>query len=165
MLLTYSAVTFAESEATKEIPLHLELSLSTETPNKGIMPFGTEIDLNYGIRRFSIHAISAANFFHPKDGQCKNYNRAVNLGGGLGFELFSRDESNSNVFEIRASVTTTVGSAEYKNTAYKIGLEWYKASSKRKINPVVGVGYCLRDFSGNGKPSYSGAYLSFGLRF
>ena len=146
-------------------PLHIEASLGTSTPYKSIMPLSTLIDLNYSIKRFSIHALIDGNYFLPKEGMTKNYNKTVNLGGGIGFELFPQEKKDRSVYEIRASVTRSLGSADYKNTAYKVGIHLFGKSKKRNITPSIGAGYCLRSFSDKDFHTYSGMYLSLGLRF
>ena len=98
------------------IPLYLEASLDVSTPYKGNLPFEQTLDVNYAIKRFSIHALCSSNFILPKDGETKDYNRTVNLGGGVGFELFPRDINDRNTFEARATVTTSLGYNNFKNT-------------------------------------------------
>ena len=155
----------AQDLYSERLPLHLELSLSAQTPYKGIMSFGPEIDLNYGFRRFSIHAIAATDYFIPKESVTKNYNSVFNLGGGVGFELFPRQADDRNVFEARFSVTTSIGSGAYTNTSYKIGIDWHLWSSSRGLTPTVGIGYNLKDFPKPFMPTYHGGYLTFGIRF
>ncbi len=146
-------------------PLHLEASLNISTPYKGNLPFGSALELNYKVRRFSIHALFEGSYFLPKESITKDYNKTCNLGGGVGFELFPADENDRNVFEVRASVTRSIGSADYRNTAYKVGLQWLVSPRKRGLAPTVGVGYCFRDFSVKDLNSYSGMYVSLGIRF
>lgn len=152
-------------EANWTKPLHLELGLFGSTPYKSILPFGTVLDVNYGIKRFSIHALMEGTYFLPKENITKNYNQTANLGGGVGFELFPRDVIDRNVFEVRASVTRSLGSADYRHTAYKIGLNWLANPQKRSLTPVIGVGYCLRSFSNKDFHTYNGLYVSLGIRF
>lgn len=147
------------------IPLYLEASLDVSTPYKGILPFEQTLDVNYVIKRFSIHALCSSNFILPKDGETKNYNRTVNLGGGVGFELFPRDINDRNIFEARATVTTSLGSNNFKNTSYRIGINWYTHGSTRGLSPIIGVGYNIKTFANSSTHTYHGMYLSFGVRF
>ncbi|MDO4335926.1 MAG: hypothetical protein Q4C37_08900 [Bacteroidales bacterium] len=155
----------AQDLYSERLPLHLELSLSAQTPYKGLIPFGAEIDLNYGFKRFSIHAVANEDYFIPKESVTKNYNRVFNLGGGVGFELFPRKANDHSVFEARLSVTTSIGSGAYTNTSYKIGIDWHAWRSSIGITPTIGIGYNLKDFSKSFMPTYHGGYLTFGIRF
>lgn len=147
------------------IPLHVEAGLEVSTPYKGNLPFGAVVDLNYQIKRFSIHALIDGTYFLPKENVTKDYNKTFNLGGGIGFELFPAEGNDRNVFEVRASVTRSLGAAEYRNTAYKVGLQWVVKTHKRALTPSIGVGYSLRDFSNIDFHAYHGMYISLGIRF
>lgn len=149
----------------EKIPLHIELNLTGATPHKELMSFGPEIDLNYAIKRFSFHAILNTDYFIPKESETKDYNKVINLGGGVGFELFPRKTHDLNIFEARTSLTTSVGSGNFKNTAFKIGLNWHLSGSKRRLSPTIGLGYCLRNFHDTHLSTYHGGFLSFGIRF
>lgn len=168
LLLTISVNGRAQGENRTfwSLPWHVEAGLTTGTSKDGLMPFGATVDLNYTFgKSFSIHAVSEATYFHPKKGMTSDYNKAFNLGGGIGYAFSPATENCSSVFEARASVTASVGSSDFKNTAYQIGLYWYRGTDNRKVVPVVGVGYSARDFSQKALPTYHGAFLSFGLRF
>lgn len=160
---TFSA--YSQEYDCEKLPLHIELNLTGATPHKGLMSFGPEIDLTYSIKRFSIHAILNTDYFIPKESETKNYNKAMNLGGGMGFELFPRKTNDSNTFEARASVTSSVGSGDFKNTAFKIGINWHLSGSKHRLSPTIGLGYCLRTFHDPHLSTYHGGFLSFGIRF
>ena len=154
-----------ESNEKETLPLHVEASLMISTPHKDVMPFGPELDINYSIRRFSIHALLTGEYILPKEGMTQKYNKTLNLGGGIGFELFPREENVRSVFELRTSVTAGLGSNDFKNTSYRLGLEWFSRPKRRCLVPTVGVGYNMKVFSKSGIPTYHGMYLSFGLRF
>ncbi len=149
----------------KLFPIFLEANLTASTPYKGSLPFSSVLDLNYKIKRFSLHALIDGTYFLPKENMTKNYNKTFNLGGGIGFELFPEKENERNVFEVRASVTRSLGSSEYRNTAYKIGLQWLVRPYKRCLTPSIGVGYCLRSFSAKELSTYNGLYVTLGIRF
>lgn len=156
---------FAQTSDEKSIPLHVEVSLETGTENKGIMPSSAVVDLGYNIRRFSIHAAAQADMFQPKEGSTHDYNRSRNIGGGIGYVIFPEDKTNLGVFEVRALVTTSVGSSDFNNTSYKLGIHWYGYSSTRKVLPMVSVGYTIKDFREKSLPSNRGMYLALGFRF
>lgn len=146
-------------------PLHGEGSLTTSTPYKHVLPFGAYFDLNYSIKRFSIHALIEGSYFLPKEGVTSNYNKTFNLGGGVGFELFPQEENDRNAFEARAYVSRSLGSADFRNTAYKVGIYWLAKPKQRCLAPIIGVGYDLRSFSNKDINTYHGMYVSIGFRF
>ena len=162
-----SSEVFAQSAETKNaIPLHIEASLGAGTPCKDIMPIDVNIYLNYTFaKKFSLHAITSTSYFLPKEGLVSNYNRVTNMGGGIGYTFLPQKNDNLGDFELRASVTTSVGSSDFKNTAYQLGIHWYGHTEKHHIVPIVGVGYSFRDFSNKNLSNYNGAYFSLGLRF
>lgn len=165
LMMAFTTNLAAQAIVKKDIPFHIELGMNINTPHKGLMPMGAVIDLNYAIKRFSIHAIATTDFFIPKEGSSTNYNKVTNLGGGIGFELLPREEGYNNIFEIRGQVTSSIGSSDLKNTAYQVGLYWYPKTSRRKLVPLVGAGYSLKDFSNHGLATFHGGFVSLGLRF
>lgn len=148
----------------KDIPLHIEASLEAGTPCHKTIPFGANIDLSYSIKRFSLHIVTNTDYHIQKDGMSNNYNKATNLGGGIGYMFLPYGDNKSGGFEARAIVTTSLKSYDFKNTSYKIGINWIGSSDKRKVVPVVGIGFKFTDYSTN-LQSYKGGYFSFGIRF
>ena len=157
----------AQSEASsKSIPLHVEASLGACTPSNKVLPLDVNVDLNYTFaKRFSLHATTTTSYFMPKNGATHDYNRATNLGGGLGYVFLPEKDDQLGDFELRAFVTTSVGSSDFKNTSYNVGVHWFGHTEKHRLVPTVGVGYTLRDFSAKGMKNINGAYFSLGLRF
>lgn len=168
-ILLYLGINFQVSAETTRTswtaPLHGEGSLMTSTPYKHVLPFGAYFDINYSIKRFSIHALIEGSYFLPKEGVTSNYNKTINLGGGVGFELFPRDENDKSVFEVRASVTRSLGSSDFRNTDYKVGIYWLAKPKQRCLAPIIGAGYSLNSFSNNNLHSYNGMFVSLGFRF
>jgi len=147
-------------------PLHIEASLGAGTACKNIMPIDVNIDLNYTFaKKFSLHVTTQTSYFLPEDGITTNYNRATNLGGGLGYVFLPQKNDNWGDFELRAFMTTSVGSSDFKNTSYNIGVHWYGHTEKHRLVPTVGVGYNFKNFSNKDAANYHGAYFSLGLRF
>ena len=162
-----SMETFAQHDEKKNIiPLHVEASLGAVTPCKDILPFEVNFDLNYTFaKRFSLHAITSTSYFLPKEGITSDYNRATNVGGGIGCIFFPQKNDNLGDFELRTSVTTSVGSSDFKNTSYNIGIHWCGHSERHSLVPTVGIGYSYKDFSQKNMPNTNGAYFTLGLRF
>lgn len=159
------ALTAGAAEENQELPLHAEISLGSATPSHQVQPFNAVIDVNYHIIPcLSIRAVAQADYFLPKNGATKDYNKDFNLGGGIGY-TFPRDAKDLFVYEARAFVTTSLNSCTYKNTSYNIGLYIYGNSSRHRIVPLLGIGYNFKDYKAEGLSSYNGAYLTLGLRF
>lgn len=74
--------------------------------------------------------------------------------------LFLMALCGSSVF-----ATTSVGSSDFNNTSYKLGIHWYGYSSTRKVLPMVSVGYTIKNFREKSLPSNRGMYLALGFRF
>ena len=162
-----SIETLAQHDEKKTIiPLHLEASLGAVTPSKDIMPLDASFDLNYTFgNKFSLHAIASTSYFLPKKGSTSDYNRATNVGGGIGYIFLPQKNDNLGDFELRAYVTTSVGSSDFKNTSYNIGIHWCGHSERHSLVPTVGIGYSFKDFSQKNMPNTNGAYFTLGLRF
>jgi hypothetical protein len=154
-------------EAVKEVLMHVEISLGTATRSHQVQPFDAVIDLNYHFTdRFSIRAVGTADYFLPKNDVTNKYNYTFNLGGGIGYAFLPIEPSDYFVYEARAFVTTSLNNSLYKNTSYNIGLYLYGNSTvKHRIVPLIGIGYSFKDYKSASLSSYSGAYLTLGLRF
>lgn len=145
-------------KAESPLPVHIDLSMELNTAHKGITPKCGSVGLSYDYKRFSLLAVCHTDFFVPKDGMTHNYNRANNLGGGLGYYFLP-----SKTLEARGLVTRTLGHADYRNTAYNLGVYWHCGSPSYWPSPVIGLGYSCKDFSC--RSAYHGVYVSFGFRF
>lgn len=150
------------------LPLHLDVSLGVGTEHKSILPMQMDLDLNYTLfKRLTIHANSQASYFMQKDGVSVNYNKATNLGGGLGYIFMRKDIENPGDFEIRVNASTCIGHTEFKNTQYSAGIHWHVCMQPylKRLIPTIGVGYMFCDFSNPSIPNYSGLFASIGIRF
>lgn len=159
----------ANAQSTKDQiakPLHIEVSLGAGTPYNNIMPIDVNVDLNYTFAKmFSLHAIAQTTYFLPKDGIASNYNRATNLGGGFGYVFLPQKNDQLGDFELCTFVTSSVGSSDFKNTSYNVGIHWYGHSEKHRLIPIVGAGYNFKNISSMDLSNYNGAYFFLGLRF
>ena len=148
------------------LPLHFEMSAVVSTPHKGITPVGATLDLNYTFgRKLSVHAIAEGAMFVPKEGTTFDYNRTCNLGGGIGYTFWPENGEHRGDFEVRASVTASVGHADFKHTGYNVGINWYGHAEGHKVVPMVSVGYSYKHFSNAALPEYHGMYATLGVRF
>lgn len=163
MLLCMLAIGVQAQE--ERCPLHYEGSFSMGASSKDLSFMGANIDLGYSpVNRLSIHALAHSDFFIPKLGATKDYNNAVNLGGGIGYQLLNNKNWRMGTLELRGTLTTSLGSSTYKNTSYGVGLYFYKHSNVQRFQPVIGIGFNARNFHGN-VPNFYGPYVSLGIRF
>lgn len=150
----------------KCIAIHAEVAFGCGTPSHEITPFDANFDLSFTFaKRFSIHGVAQSSRLIPKNGITSDYNRNLNIGGGVGYIFLPHSDEYNYDYQIRATVLRSVDDNALKNTSYSIGLHWIRYAPCHKLTPTFGVGYNLRDYSRKGMPSYNGGYLSIGLRF
>ncbi|OYP45017.1 MULTISPECIES: hypothetical protein [unclassified Prevotella] len=165
MLLCMLAIGVKAQE--ERCPLHFEGSFYMGVSSKDLTFMGENIDFGYSpINRLSIHALAHSEFFIPKIGAIIDSNIAVNLGGGIGYQLLNNKNWRMGTLELRGTLTTSLGSSSstYKNTSYGVGLYFYKHSNAQRFQPVIGIGFNVRNFHGN-VPNFYGPYVSLGIRF
>lgn len=150
---------------TESVPLHFDASFTMGTPSKDVSPMGAMFDLNFTpINRLSIHALAHTDFFIPKNGGTKDYNNAFNIGGGLGYQLLSGDKSRFGTMELRGSASVSVGNSSWNNSTYSLGLYFYKHPTAQRFQPIIGIGFAMRNFHGS-QPTHYGPFVSLGFRF
>ncbi len=166
---SFNANAQSEQKAVSEnLPLHLEARLGVCAPSQSMMPTDITFSALYQITpRFSAHIITTGQYFVPKEGVTSKYNHAFGLGGGIGFAPLPIDPSDIGVYEIRANMTAPVGSSNYKNMGYGLGIYWRGNvnGAHRRLVPLVGVEYRVHDFKNEGLKTFMGFYATFGLRF
>lgn len=118
-------------------------------------------DVNFGLditKRFYMY-ISDENILclRKKDGE-RNYFKSYNFGGGVGYSIFAfKSESKDSGLNIdmKAQVTTSVGNADWKNTAYTIGMYYRFTYSCTDFQPYFGFGYKYIDSRETGLSNHS----------
>lgn len=156
----------AQESKSATTPFYVEATLGTATPYKKIMPVEVNINAGYQFtKRFSVQAILATGYMITKNGRVQDYNTYINLGGGMGFVLFPASNKNKNEFTLRATFTSSVNNKGYSGNTYSAGLYWYMRHSRRGIEPIVGAGYRCTNYRLRNEPSYTGAFISFGIRY
>lgn len=103
---------------------------------------------------------------HDVDG-AQTYTNTGNLGGGLGFRLFtasvrSSTPSRDNGIDIYATMMASVGNSEWKQTAYETGLKWRLVKG---LSPTLGLGFRHTNSHTAGIPNHNGLVASLGIRF
>lgn len=168
LLLLLTPVRLCAQEAkdsTKHFPLYLELGLGFGSTSEKRFPTDLNVNLGYQItKRFSVRALGELSYIIPKNGGMKDYNHSYNIGGGVGYVFIPVKDPDDDIYELRASYSTSVSGKDYKNNSYDIGLYWYWHRKSYHFAPVVGIGYKFMDFRQKGMPNYNGVFLSIGIR-
>lgn len=158
--------TKAQEKKSATTPFFVEATLGAGTPCKKLHPIDANFNVGFQItKRFSVQTTLGTGYIIPKDGGVKDYNKYMNLGGGIGYVIHPANSKDKDEFAIRASYTASITSKDYSNNAFSAGLYWYPRHNTRSIEPVVGVGYNFMNFRKKGTPNYNGAFFSFGIRF
>ncbi len=142
-----------------------EVGVSVGMENKGYTPLMMNANLgyNFGSRFYGFVKAEGVLGLYDKDG-VKTYTKSPSFGGGLGFRLTNPKNSSDN-FDIRASVTNSIGNADWKHTAYKVNVIWYGNVSTRKTSPYLGIGFKHVKSHTAGIPNYNGIYAIVGVCF
>lgn len=143
----------------------LEVGVSVGMENKGYTPLMMNVNLGYNFtsRFYGFVKAEGVLGLYDKDG-VKTYTKSPSLGGGLGFRLTNPKTSSDN-FDVRASVTNSIGNADWKHTAYNVNVIWYGNVSKRKTRPYLGIGFKHVNSHTAGIPNYNGIYATVGICF
>lgn len=143
----------------------LEVGVSVGMENKGYTPLTMNANLGYNFTPRFYGFVKAEGVLGLYDkGGVKTYTKSPSLGGGLGFRLTNPKTSSDN-FDVRASVTNSIGNVDWKHTAYNVNVIWYGNASKKKSRPYLGVGFKHVKSHTAGVPNYNGIYATVGICF
>lgn len=143
--------------------LYLDGAMVVTSKSKGFTTIGPDFQLGYKFIP-SVYAFVAYNggiSLYKKDG-VKDYFKSENLGGGLGYRYYLNGVDKSSL-DFKASVTTSVGSVDWKNTTYSVGA-YYRLPS-RGVGVEFGLGYRYMDSRTTGISSRGGIFGSIGFSF
>ena len=82
----------------------------------------------------------------------------------MGVRLTNPKTSSDN-FDVRASVTNSIGNADWKHTAYNVDVIWYGNANNKKLRPYLGIGFKHVKSHTAGIPDYNGVYATVGICF
>lgn len=151
------------SELTVPLYIGINTGVTTNFSNKLTTAYNADLSYTFA-KRLPVYAIAESRIFVPKDGTTTNYNRATNLGVGLGFIFHTADSKIGSDYLIKATVTHTVGSSPFKHTNYTIGLHSNEYIVKDAAL-TYGIGYSLFDYTNKATKADHGMYVTIGLRF
>jgi len=143
--------------------LYLDGSTVVTSKSKGFTTMGLDFHLGYKFIP-SVYAFVAYNggiSLYKKDG-VKDYFKSENLGGGVGYRYYLNGIDKSSL-DFKASVTTSVGNVDWKNTTYTVGA-YYRLPS-RGVATQLGLGYRYMDSRTAGVSSRGGIFGSIGFSF
>ena len=88
----------------------------------------------------------------------KTYVTSQNLGGGLGYTFYKDDVM---AIDLRGTVSTSVGHADWKNVAYDLGVMFRVGRGPLKFDFGVSFRHMSSRTAGIG--SYNGAFFTLGV--
>ncbi|MCR4773278.1 MAG: DUF481 domain-containing protein [Prevotella sp.] len=145
--------------------LMFEINMGAGVKQHGITPITATFNAGVNVtKRFYAFASVEGMTGLYKNGAVKTYERAANIGGGLGYNLWT-NKSGSDALDLKASATTTVGGSNWKNTAYTVQLVEYLGAKNSSVKPFFGLGYRYIDSHHSAFANYGNVYVTIGLRF
>lgn len=140
-------------------------------PQHDVTPVFAGVNLGYEFAP-RVYAFARAEMntgLYEKDGD-RTFNSAGNLGAGLGYRLLgggkcSACRSLKECLDVRVMAGSSIGHADWKQTFYDAGLEYYYRGSRFFCTPTIGLGYRYVDSRTTGLRNYGSAYVSIGFRF
>lgn len=155
-----SALTAGSKSFADRIMGSMEAGFGTKSDGMSVWNF----DLQAGYRfvpRVYVFAKLEAMVGLRDNGGAKTYANSCNLGGGLGWRIFDQEGFG---IDLKGSVSSSVGNAEWKNTAYDARFV-IRMGTSRKLTPMLSLGYRYADSRTPGISNYSGFVGGFGFCF
>jgi len=139
----------------------LELGMGTSTANDNTTVFLNDIKVGYKITPYlNVFTENENGMNVMGKGDIRNVYGTNTIGGGVGFDFLGSNNSGATM-GIRASVGTTLGNADHKQTVFKAGL--YLRLGKDKIHPIIEAGYRAAHSRTTSQPNVNGIYAKIGI--
>lgn len=139
---------------------HLESKMQSGFRHHGMTPLNANLQLSYEfVKCWSLMATMEGERMLYEDS--RSYIRNNSLGGGLAYAWVDGD---SQRFDLRFQVLSTIGHGDWKQTTFDIGSTWYGKPKKRALAPVVGYGFRYQKSHTAEVRNWTGFYVSIGLR-
>lgn len=147
----------------------VELGFSSQSKYHEIKPYATNFNFGFDLTKRLYIFISDENYLGllKKDNN-RDYFKAYNFGGGIGFSFLKNtiDQTDKeSSIDVKTSITTSLGNADWKNTAYSVGLYFRRGYSCTNIKPYIGIGYKFINSHAEDLSDHSSAFLTIGLRY
>ena len=132
-------------------------------PNKGMKQLTFSGQVGYKIipRMYVFVKGEGMTGLHKADNGMKTWTQGSGLGGGIGFRLV--DVVGLGI-DLKGTVLTTVGNADWKNTSYE-GKVVFSMGTKLPIRPTFGIGFRHTDSRTAGIADYNGMVATIGISF
>ncbi len=130
---------------------------------------GVNVGYEFAPRLYAFARAEVNTGLYEKDGE-RAWNSAGNLGAGLGFRLLGAkgccgSRGVKDCLDLRAMAGSSIGHADWKQTFYDAGLEYYFRGREFGCTPTIGLGYRYVDSRTTGLRNYSSVYMTIGFRF
>lgn len=139
--------------------LVINLGVSAGTGCDNLRPLTLNADIGYRFVPRLYAFVHGEGIFGHRDAEgLKTYVTSQNLGGGLGYTFF-KDEAMA--IDLRGTVSTSVGHADWKNVAYDLGVMCRVGRGPLKFD--FGVSFRHMSSRTAGMGSYNGAFFTLGM--
>ena len=137
----------------------INLGVSAGTGCNNMHPLTLNADIGYRfIPRMYAFVHGESIYGHCDADGLKTYVTSQNLGGGLGYTFYKDDVT---AIDLRATVSTSVGHADWKNVAYDLGVMFRAGRGPLKFDFGVSFRHMSSRTAGIG--SYNGAFFTLGV--
>lgn len=148
--------------------LFVEMAAGTGLKQHDVTPVSYSLNIGYNISpKFYVFARMEGLYGLYQKNDIRVYNKSYNLGGGLGYNIWTDNSEcklGKSAFDIRTSITSSVGNADWKNTTYDAGIFFYLKNGK-DFSPIIGLGFRHVTSRTAGLRDYNCIYASVGLKF
>ena len=137
----------------------INLGVSAGTGCNNMHPLTLNADIGYRfIPRMYAFVHGESIYGHCDADGLKTYVTSQNLGGGLGYTFY---KDGVTAIDLRGTVSTSVGHADWKNVAYDLGVMFRVGRGPLKFDFGVSFRHMSSRTAGIG--SYNGAFFTLGV--
>lgn len=140
----------------------IDLNVGAGTKCSGVTPMSLDANIGYRFfpRAYAFVRTGGLLGLGDEHEGVREYTRSPLLGGGLGYTLCRMDMAN---IDVRSSVTSSVGNADWKHVAYEATLLFKLGACRSKF--YVGLGYRHISSRTAGIGTYNGLVGTLGIGF
>lgn len=145
-----------------------EIDFGVGLKQHGVTPLFAGINLGYHIiPRLHVYARYEGMIGLSNVGDNRAYDKTWNLGGGIGYTFYYMKYKGETTtkWSVRAQVTNSIGSVDWKNTSYSIGVYSQCKSTKFARSPLFGIGFKHINSHTEGIRDYNSLFVCMGLGF
>lgn len=144
---------------------YFDAGFEAGTPFKKLTPLSFDLTVGYRLTNtFGVFAKGKQLWGMYKDGDYRTYFDSRNLGGGVYYNFF-KEAATANTWSANASVTTSIGNVNWKNTSYDIGVSYTIGGNGKALNTTFGLGYRFINSRTDGMNNWNGLFARIGIGF